>query len=265
MGDIMSKKIIDRTGETRINNFGSQMIIIRYRMNRDIDVYFPEYDYIFKGATYEHFKNGKIKCPYEKRYYGKGYIGEGKYKVSENGKLTKCYHTWHEMLKRCYDPKLHEKCPTYKDCEVAEDFLNFQNFSYWYEYSYYEIDGERMCLDKDILVKGNKIYSPDNCIFVPNNINILFVKCNKSRGELPIGVTYYKQTGKFRARCSVYDYDKNKKKIIHLGYYNTPQEAFEVYKQFKEQNIKEVANYYKDTIPKKLYDAMCKYEVYIND
>ena len=61
----MSRKIIDRTGETRINNFGSQMIIIRYRMNRDIDVYFPEYDWTFKGATYQSFKKGQISCPYE--------------------------------------------------------------------------------------------------------------------------------------------------------------------------------------------------------
>ena len=80
---------IDRTGEKNINNFGSKMIIIRYKNRTNIDVYFPEYNWTYKNARYDHFKNGEIKCPYEKRYYGIGYIGEGKYKVRENGKNTK--------------------------------------------------------------------------------------------------------------------------------------------------------------------------------
>ena len=83
----MGRKIIDRTGEERINNFGSNMVITGYRKRVDIDVHFPEYNWIFEHAVYKSFKNGEIKCPYEPRYYGKGYLGEGKYKVSENGKL----------------------------------------------------------------------------------------------------------------------------------------------------------------------------------
>lgn len=66
-------------------------------------------------------------------------------------------------------------------------------------------------------------------------------------------------------KCSVYDFEENKQKLIYLGCYNTQEKAFEVYKQFKENYIKEVADYYKDQIPQKLYDAMYKYEVDIND
>ena len=75
----MAKKI-NRIGETGRNNFGSEMIITKYRMNGDIDVYFPEYDWTSRGIQYVNFKNGEIKCPYERRYFGIGYLGEGKYK-----------------------------------------------------------------------------------------------------------------------------------------------------------------------------------------
>ena len=157
----MGRNKIDRTGETGINNFGSEIIIIGYRKYSEIDVYFPEYDWTFKNATYQSFKNGEIKCPYEKRVYGIGYLAEGKYKPKENGKHTKVYKTWKDMLGRCYDTKIQEKYPTYKDCKVDKNWHNFQNFAKWYYDNYYEVEGERMELDKDILFKHNKIYSPE--------------------------------------------------------------------------------------------------------
>ena len=79
-------KVVDRTGERNINNFGSEMVITGYRMNRDMDVYFPEYDWIVRNVQYGNFKKGNVKCPYEPSICGIGYIGEGEYKVSENGK-----------------------------------------------------------------------------------------------------------------------------------------------------------------------------------
>lgn len=256
---------IDRTGETILNNFGSQMVIVEYRKYQDIDVYFPEYNWTFKNATYITFKKGNIKCPYERRYYGMGYLGEGKYKASKNGKDTKCYKTWSHMLERCYSEKYHKKEPTYKNCAVDNNWLNFQNFAKWYYENFYQIEGERMCLDKDILNKGNKIYSDKTCIFVPQRINTLFVKCDNNRGTLPIGVYYHKQAKNFQAKYSVYDLKENKNKRKHLGLYDTPQEAFEVYKQYKENYIKEVADYYKKNIPDKLYNAMYEYKVEIDD
>ena len=93
---------IDRTGERRINNFGSEMIIKEYRKWDDIDVYFSEYDWTAKNIGYGNFKKGNISCPYEKRVYGIGCLGEGEYKTRENGKHTRVYDTWHSMLERCY-------------------------------------------------------------------------------------------------------------------------------------------------------------------
>lgn len=260
----MSSKL-DRTGEENINNFGSKMVITRYKSCKDIDVYFPEYNWTAKNVQYTAFKKGNIKCPYEPRVYGKGYLGEGRYKAWENGKHTQCYKTWQHMLERCYDNKYKEKHPTYVDCEVCNEWHNFQNFAEWYYNNYYDVDDETMCLDKDILNKKNKIYSPNNCIFVPHNINVLFVKSDKTRGEYPIGVDYHKNTNKFRARCSIYDHQTKTYKNKHLGFYDTINEAFKIYKKFKEYYIKKVANYYKGQIPAKLYDTMYNYEVEIDD
>lgn len=256
---------INRIGEINYNTFGSKMIISKYRKYSDIDVYFPQYNWTFKHIAYKEFKNGKIKCPYERRVFGIGYIGEGKYKVSDNGKKTKCYRTWQNMLQRCYDEKHRYKNPTYENCKVCKEWLNYQNFAEWYYKNYYEIKDEIMCLDKDILNKGNKIYLPENCVFVPQIINKLFTKSDKSRGEYPIGVNYNKKNKKFVAYCNIYDFKENKQKRIHLGYYNTIEKAFQVYKQFKENHIKKIADYYKEQIPQKLYDAMYKYEVEITD
>ena len=107
----MGRKTIDRTGEKGINNFGSEIVIVEYRKNNDIDVYFPEYNWTIKEVQYNNFKKGNIKCPYEKRTYGIGYIGEGKYKVSENGKATRVYTTWRGMLERCYSEEYQKRQP----------------------------------------------------------------------------------------------------------------------------------------------------------
>ena len=154
------------------------------------------------------------------------------------------------MLQRCYDNKTQEKYPTYKGCQVCEEWHNFQNFAKWFEENYYEVEGENIDIDKDILCKGNKIYSPQTCVLSPHKINSLFVNRKNDRGNYPIGV------------CK----GKNKiKKSCYLSRYNTSEEAFQSYKQAKENYIKQVADEYKDKIPEILYKAMYKYKVNIND
>ena len=120
-----------------------------------------------------------------------------------------------------------------------------------------------MCLDKDIHQKGNKIYAPDKYIFVPERINTLFVKSNAIRGDCPIGVHYYKDRSKYIAYCNIII--NNKEEKVFLGYYNTSEEAFKVYKEFKEAYIKQVAEEYKNKIPSILYEAMYRWEIEITD
>ncbi len=258
----MSVKV-NRTGERNINNFGSEMVIVEYRTNKNIDVYFPEYNYTVKGVQYSNFKNGQIKCPYEKRVYGVGYTGEGEYKCSENCKHTRVYDIWKNMLRRCYDSKYHERQPTYINCEVSDEFHNFQNFGDWDNDNYYTVKGQQMCLDKDILVKHNKIYSPNTCIYVPQTINNLFTKKDNDRGDSLIGI--YPFQGKYVAQCHLINPKTGKSKQEYLGRYDTQEKGFEIYKYYKEKNIKEIADYYKEQIPNKLYQALYAYEVEIDD
>ena len=257
------KKKINRTGEEKINSFGSRMIIKEYRKYSDIDVYFPEYDFTFKHAHYNSFKNGKIKCPYEPRCFGVGCVGEGKYKVLENGKLTYEYKIYYSMIQRCYDLKYQKKEPTYKNCTVEDYLLNFQHMGEWINENYYEVPGEKMHLDKDILCKGNKTYSRDTCIFVPQRINKLFTKRDNDRGDCPIGVSDL-PSGNYRVDCS-----NGYGKSVYLGTYSTKEEAFRIYKQYKEKVIKEVIDSYKGIIPEphysRLKEAMYNYEVEIDD
>ena len=254
----MSKKI-DRTGEIGFNNDGEEMRIVRYGNRDDIDIQFVKDGTVIKNRRYGNFKKGSIENPMTPSVCGIGCIGIGKFKSrDENGKPTKCYIAWRNMLMRCYDPKWHEKEPTYKGCTVCQEWWNFQVFAEWYYKHYYELENERMTLDKDILNKGNKVYSPENCVFVPQSINNLFTKRNKLRGKYPIGV--HKKRNKFQAHLN-----KGDGKPIYLGLYATPNEAFLAYKHAKEKYIKEVAEEYKLYIPQKLYDAMIAYEVEIDD
>lgn len=252
----MNNIILDRTNEINYNNQGCLMKIIKYINNQNIDIEFDN-GYIVKNVRYGDFKRGLIKNRFHPIIYNKGYLGNSSSK--ENKIIKKSYKYWYSMLQRCYDSKFQDKNTSYKDCEVCEEWLCFEIFEKWFNENYYEIKGEKMELDKDILFKGNKIYSPETCIFVPHLINILFVKSNKRRGKYVIGV-YKNKNNKFTARCG-----NSKNKRISLGDYNTENEAFDAYKKYKEKIIKEIADKYKDKIPEKLYNAMYSWEVDIND
>lgn len=266
----MAKKgeIKNRIGETRRNKDklgGYEMKIVEYNRSDDIWIEFQDEHKTRINTTYDCFQKGKIKNPYHKSVCGVGYIGEGKYKKSNNGKHTKVYDTWVAMINRCYNPYYINKHLTYIDVTVCEEWHCFQDFGKWFEKNYYEIENEVMHLDKDILIKGNKIYSPETCVFVSNNINMLFVKRQKCRGEYPIGVYMDKKINKLCVRCCVFDKEKNRGITKYIGKYNTIETAFLAYKNFKEKHIKEIADEYKDLIPEKLYKAMYEYKVEIND
>ena len=251
----------ERLGEARMMNCGEIAFIVNYSHSNDITVQFKKTGELVK-STYQCFKNGEIKSRFTPSVYGVGYLGNEKTK-DENGKIIKSYSVWKSMLSRCCSGEFKKKYPTYNNCTVCEEWHNYSNFKKWYDDNYYEIDEERMDLDKDILVKGNKVYSPDTCVFVPQNINILFIKRNKARGKYPIGVYFNKNANKFMAYCHIFYNGKSQQK--NLGYYNNIEEAFNAYKQFKEAYIKQVADYYKEKIPNKLYEAMYNYKVEIID
>lgn len=247
----------ERTGVIGKNNYGSLMEVVTYNKVKDIWVKFLEHGNLVH-TSWTHFANGNVANPYDRTLYGIGYLGEGKYKTWVIDKQSPQYATWTNMMTRCYSEKEHKRNPKYKDCRATIEWHNFQNFAAWYDENFYEVKGNMMCLDKDILVKGNKIYSPKTCIFVPMRINTLFTKRDSKRGQFPIGVT--KVNKKYRAHCSnILEISEN------LGLYDTVEEAFNVYKVHKEKYIKEVANDYKDKIPENLYNTMINYKVDFDD
>ena len=158
------------------------------------------------------------------------------------------------MLERCYSKDAHINFPSYKSCTVSEVWYNYQNFAEWMSKQGKPDDFE---IDKDILVKNNKVYSPDFCRLVPREINSTFIKRAGHRGSYPIGV--HESGGKFIARLSY----KNKRK--HLGVFDSPTLAFCAYKEVKERLIKYLANKYKNVIDQDLFESMLEYEVSIED
>ena len=163
------------------------------------------------------------------------------------------------MLMRCYSDTYQKKQPTYKDCEVSE---NFKFYEYFYEWCNKQIGfgNEGWQLDKDLLVKGNKVYNEYSCVFIPKEINSLLTKRESMRGEHLIGVYYHKRDKAFVAQVS-----KNKGKREYLGCFKTEIEAFNAYKQAKEAFVKEQANVWKSQIDDRAYEALMKYTVNIDD
>lgn len=144
---------------------------------------------------------------------------------------TKCpfYTKWSSMLQRCYSEKFLEQRPTYKGCEVCDDWLTFSNFKSWME----KQDWKNKELDKDILFKGNKVYSPLTCLFVDPKINsALCFKKSKSTG-LYVGIS--KDGEKYKARCNVNG------KRVYLGLFDSESKAVAAYKEAKERSIKRMA------------------------
>lgn len=245
-----------RLGEENANINGMNMKIIEYEDANNIAVKF-ENGYIMK-TNYASFENGKIITPYNKTIFNVGFLGVGEYEASSDGKLKLVYTKWRNMLIRCYDERYKLEHPTYENCTVCQEWHDFQNFAEWFYKNYYKVDNETTDLDKDILVKGNKIYNPKTCVFVPHAINTIFRKQIRKSNNLPTGITRRNEKT-YTVICGV---GGNKKS---LGAFTTLEEAFNIYKEFKEKTIKKIAEEYKDKIPQKLYDAMYNYRVEITD
>ena len=187
--------------------------------------------------------------------HGVGYKGEDEKLIENNIKI---YQAWCAMIQRCYSQTNEVMKETYKGCTVSDNFKYFPYFVEWWGLNKISDDRDYQ-LDKDILVKGNRLYSEDTCALVPKEINLLCIKRNKARGELPIGVTYCKNSGKYKAQFSKYN------RVVNLGLYHTPERAFLAYKEAKEDYIKAVAESYKHVIDERVYNILMEYEVSIDD
>jgi hypothetical protein len=226
------------------NNFGTEMEIVKVLKYPKIVIRFNDKFKLEKEVYSNNFKNGTVKNPYDISVLGKGYIGDGKYLTkNSNGKRTVEYSIWTSMMDRCYGER--EQYPVYIDCEVCEEWHNFQNFAEWYEINYYKVGNERMHLDKDILVKRNRLYSPETCMIVPQRINMIFMTKEKGiDADLPNAIN---RSGK--GYISSY----NGK---YLGDFETLEEAINEHDRVKRIHIKQVVKEYGDKLPPKVQNAL---------
>lgn len=161
------------------------------------------------------------------------------------------YITWTNMLNRCYNEDYLEKFPTYRGCKVCDEWLVFSNFKMWMESQKWQGN----VLDKDFLCFGAKEYSPSTCIFVPNRLNALIVRRSKEGKDVPAGISFQQSYQKYLVSCSFEGKNKN------LGRYACKDEAFKVYKEFKEALIKQLADEYKDCMDLRAYEAVINFKI----
>lgn len=183
-------------------------------------------------------------------------FNSGEYPSRVKGRNTREYTLWNGMLQRCYGKDSSRRSSSYKVCEVSESFKNFTFFHQWCQ-SQEGFDLEGYQLDKDLLVKGNKTYSEDSCLFLPPLLNTLLTKRAACRGNYPLGVNFKK--GKFQARLNRLG------KSQYLGVFSTPNEAFQVYKKAKENLIYELALAHEKVISPRALKALLSYKVEITD
>lgn len=201
------------------------------------------------------------------RYSNKPVRGIGikgdKYSSWNGIEMLKEYSLWTDMLRRC-TKKILRKRPTYEGVTCSENFKSYTFFYEWCNqqkgFNKKDKNGRKWSLDKDLLLRGNKVYSEDVCVFVPNRVNNLVTKCDSSRGEWPVGVYWDGAKGRFVSQCN-----NGTGKQTYLGRFKTAQEAFQAYKTFKEALIKEIANEYKEQLDSRVYEALMNYEVNEND
>lgn len=233
-------------------NMCGDCIVVEYRGAKDVTVRFEDTGFETTVAMYS-LQKGEVKDRLKPSFYGVGVVGEA---FVKNDTM---YNTWMCMLNRCYGATHTKKNSPYKDCSVSENFKYYPYFKEWCN-KQIGFGNKRWALDKDILVKGNKVYSEDTCCFVPMEINGLQFSSSIRGGDYPIGVSYDAKNDKYKAQMG----GKGASKTF-IGRYTTPEEAFQAYKQAKEAYIKEVANKWKDQIDNRVYEALMNWEVSSND
>ena len=231
--------------------------VLKYNDAKDVEIQFINtgFEVVVELGS---IRKGEVKDSYSPSVYGVGVTGT-KYPITVDDVITKEYVLWRGMLKRCYSDVYKKRYPTYEGCKVSN---KFKNYEYFYEWCHKQIgfDVKGWHLDKDLLIKGNKVYSEDSCIFIPSEINLLLVKNTASRGEHLIGVYWHNKRKAFEARVR-----KNKGKQEYLGLFKTEIEAFNTYKIAKESFVKEQANKFKSQIDPRAYEALMNYTVEITD
>ena len=264
-------KKLDILGKIYTNNRGEDCEVVSYLNSKSVVVKFKNSGYV---GTYPkgNLDKGRFLDPMSPTVYGVGFLGKEQRDFVLGAKHEMAMDAWRHILRRCYCPNFQAKHPAYVGCSVDERWHNFSVFEAWilskdqFNFSDDNKLSSRWNIDKDILVKGNKIYSPETCCLVPQEVNSLLAAPN-AKGKvtgLPLGVhlACQQKNGVVRYSSKVNTGNRNSN---HLGTYDTVEEAFQAYKKAKETYIKEVAERWKGKIDDKVYKALLEWKIEITD
>lgn len=229
------------------NNQGDWFTVVGIENLRKISVVFDDHPNNIRIKTKQHIQEGRVADKLKPAMWGVGFIGYGEYS-SKNQKVA--YSAWGNMITRCY-------WEGYRDYSsyggrgvyVTKEWHNFQNFCSWFIHN--TVDGFEM--DKDLKGSVSDVYSPDTVVFLPPRINVMFTARRSERNEYGIGVRP-RDKGKFSSNMTY------EGKNVYLGYFDTPEEAYGVYKVAKELAVKQVAEEYRNVLTLEVYELLMNWE-----
>jgi len=229
-----------KVGQVYTSWYCGDFIVTHYNGYRDVGIKFLDtgYECTTRGDC---VVDGRVKDVLAKSVYGVGFVGIGPHKPTLKGVKNPAYTYWHAMMTRCYGISL----SNYDDCSVDTKWHNFQNFADWYETYTFKKDGFQ--LDKDLKIKGNRVYSEDACSFVPRAINALF---SVKPTQTDTGTHFRKDCGKYTAQINFQG------EFIFLGYHETCEQAVLAYKTGKSLIANKLANEYKHEIDPDVYKSL---------
>ncbi len=209
-----------------------------------------------KHVRMDKLRSGAIRDNSRKavNYNGEDFIGCGIDVPYEQNKHA--FYLWRSIMMRCYKQNRNGICHAYDGCTMSKEWHDFKNFVDWYNQNK---KCDKCCVDKDLLVKDNKIYCSERCCLVPRQINNAIIKQKSRRGKYPIGVHWSEEHHKFGASIAKFG------KCKTLGWFDSANEAFQAYKECKEEHLRTLANLYKEQITPMVYEALLKYQVEITD
>lgn len=244
-------KVMISVGDIYFNRYGYRLEIVEYINYHKIKVRFHDPVIYEKYSATAEIKSGKVNTPYHRSFQGVGYIGEGEYKAYHGPKnYSKEYKIWADMLTRVYTDV---KGEAYSSATVCEEWLNFQNFASWcHSQEFFFCEGYE--LDKDILCKGNKHYSPEFCRFVPGFINRLLINRGNQRGKYKVGV--YGNRNAYKKYTAAISENGVRRQI---GTFYSEDDAFLAYKEAKESHVRSIAEINKTMLPLEVYNALCNW------
>lgn len=248
---MLKDKVI--VGQVRSTKEGGSFTVIEFHSAINVIIrHNDKHGHIAKVSASQ-VRSGNIRNPYYPTLHGVAYMGVGEHKAKIKGKHVQTYSIWSGAVMRCYCPVRLAKRPSYEGCTLSNDWLCYQNFAEWYvSHESYGLGYE---LDKDLLFKGNKVYSAETCCLLPREINLLIRDSRTKESDLPIGVLK-SPNGNFTANV------KYKGNDNYLGTFITLEEASSAYTGYKEQLVKEVALEWKGKIEPRAFDALMNWTVY---